>query len=782
MSEDGGIFQTLALSGAIGVILFSVFLYLRRKKALIDLHNNIENNESEDDEEIPNILSYKWSLHWFAKVMLMPLSTVERRVGVDAYVYLKLEQLLLAVLSLGSLLSLFVLYPLNVGGTQQSLGAFERTTVAHLSLQSGVLWVHSGVAVLIAALLCFSIGLWQRVWSSRRFARRSIGTCTVMLRDLPRSVHFERNALRRFLARRYGDADVRHVWLASDLTTLADALQRFEDADFELEYLMTLVAAGAKRPTLVERSVPFGCAGRCFWERRVDAVDATREQRDHAVAQLQRMSIDASSSQVTLDDGTAAEPTGHAFVTFRSPAAALEFVADIESHAMLESNADGDYNNGDDGDDDDDGDERKLLSRSTPSCTEALRLDADRWLGELAPEPDDVLWPALGMGTREHYIRVATVNAVLMAVFLFYTTPVAALTSLTQLGALFGFDGPSDESADWLTGYVPSLLLLGLAVVIPLVLHLSSHLEGYATHSKLERAGMRKVFAFLVLSTLLMPSFLSTSVSGFANAVSGATIKSSVEMLAATFPNSCMFVAFTLNAAFFSCTFDLLKLDHWLLGWLVRRRARSAEHLRVLAARAQRRPSYGFWYASLAAHLCVVCFYAVLVPAMLPAGALFMLFKLAADKHNLVYVHRRHTIGDSQVLRTASTFVLVAAAFLLGATAFVLLLLKRAIGPSLLCSVATLPIIAYYAYLSVVYWPRVDKRLQEALANDEAPTLGDDNDKNVVAYRHPAIAEYTRLQSRIGALLNEQAVATDATIRIDSSSDDDDNDHDDVDI
>jgi chromate transport protein ChrA len=165
-----------------------------------------------------------------------------------------------------------------------------------------------------------------------------------------------------------------------------------------------------------------------------------------------------------------------------------------------------------------------------------------------------VIWESLSISSKEKTVRRVTYTCVLILCLFFLTTPIAILGGLEQLLTAVG--AIQEGSHDFWTSFVPSALLLLLAIVIPSLLEMSSTLAKYNTKARQESATMVKIFIFLFLSTFLLPTFMMTTLAALAVVLF--TADSDFDAMSYVFPNSAMFVAFVMQAAIIGSCVELL--------------------------------------------------------------------------------------------------------------------------------------------------------------------------------------------------------------------------------
>ena len=621
-ASSGGVLLTLAVCGSIYVGIFLLFLWLRRRSSTFLVGLGAVRGAG----AFPHPLDYSNMLRWWLAVVRFPAEQLEGPCGRDAFLYLAFQRAWLRYFVVASLASLLVFLPLNLEGGFRTSASFEQTTVAHIDGSSPALLLH---VCYCATSVLFSLWLlrwWQTQWASRidlpsspsltdPLAGPSFQDCTVLLTGLPPMMYSQLDSLHHALHHLYPELLLLHPIL--DLRHLQTLHETHRLLSYDLDFYESEHAQSSVRPMIPDPDTT--CPLLSFGARKIDAISHLRAKLQDA-----ERAILASNdlAQDALDSGVA-------FLTFSSTAAALEFIYDVEirrlqltwsfvlkcckskdrvSSSNRASPRDRDGNDeesllSNDGDEEeeeeeeeefnDDGDEIDQLDHVSSLAAD---FSPRKWKAIMAPAPSDIFWPSLGMSSREHLIRTVSINLCLGLVFLFWSTPASLLSSIDFVTELFGVHSISLDDTN-ISGLASFILLL-LMILTPLCLHLSSQYEGHNTFADLEHFGMRKIFAFLVLATLLLPSCVSTSASALIRILLTKSWDQIGQVLSSTFPNSSMFVNFVLQVAFFATGFELLKLESHILFAIKSRRIRNPRHLAELREQIQKRPTYGFWYAS----------------------------------------------------------------------------------------------------------------------------------------------------------------------------------------
>lgn len=156
------------------------------------------------------------------------------------------------------------------------------------------------------------------------------------------------------------------------------------------------------------------------------------------------------------------------------------------------------------------------------------------------------------------WLRRIFINLILFVVFLFLTTPPILINILNKADWFGTLTTGLRNVSPTLTAYVSPLLLIMVALILPVIVTFASTYLPYKTISEQNHSTMWKVFLFLVLMVLVLPSLDLTSASAL------------IQMLYSVdhfrweclFPvgNGAFFINYVLQSALLGNAFELLRL------------------------------------------------------------------------------------------------------------------------------------------------------------------------------------------------------------------------------
>lgn len=339
---------------------------------------------------------------------------------------------------------------------------------------------------------------------------------------------------------------------------------------------------------------------------------------------------------------------GHAYVTFGRLQAAHRFVKSM--HAMQQGHV--------------------RMSREHEARTATLQWR--KWKVEMAPHPRDLVYANLGTGTVERVARAVVINVLLAVSMIFFTTPISLIAVLsdiakadvlstisTKLAAVFGFFG----NANTAYGILSSTLMVIFTYILPRVLMWTARAERHHTRSHTEMSVVRKMFAYLFLSIIVMPSIFMTSVDVlFKIALSKDGGWEILRDLGGVFPRALFFINYLLAVGLVSNFFELLNFPGVFIAWWRTRRALTAYDRRRAQKASRARFLLGYEYAYQMVLLSMTLLFSTVVPVLVPFGLFAFFGKHIVDRINLTTVYEKpHT--NTKIVRIVLSQVVIGTSF-----------------------------------------------------------------------------------------------------------------------
>lgn len=448
---------SLAINSGLCIMFFTLYSILRKQPSNSEVY-------------IPRVLAeggYKKTSHfnlerlipspdWLRRAWNLSEDDLLEASGLDAVVFMRLINFSLRVFLFAGVIGVFVLLPVNCSGNQLeyvdftdlSNNSLDVFSISNVNTGSSKLWIHFSAVYLVTIFICCLLYYEYRYISEKRTnyflsSKLQPHQFTILVRSIPVPVGSSvSESVERFFSEYHPS-----TYLSHSVVRRTNKLQNLiNDAKKLYSRLIHLQSDPNKQK--YKRSGTFGLFG-----PKVNLVDHY-EKKLEDIEENVRM----EQSEVSL----AEEEVRAAFVSFKS-----RYGAAIAFH----------------------------LQQST---------NPTRWVTEQAPEPHDVYWPFFSSSFMRRWISklVVIVACILLTIlFLIPVVLVQGLTNLTQLEVYFPFLTSIltiTVVSEVVTGYLPSLILLLFLKMVPPVMLFFSSIQGYISHSAIQKSACSKVLWFTV--------------------------------------------------------------------------------------------------------------------------------------------------------------------------------------------------------------------------------------------------------------------------------------------
>ncbi|XP_053270363.1 CSC1-like protein 1 [Pleuronectes platessa] len=313
-------------------------------------------------------------------------------------------------------------------------------------------------------------------------------------------------------------------------------------------------------------------------------------------------------------------PLGLAFVTFKTNAMATLVRKDINALKCNKSIFCG--------------------GRRPKSSSKSEGLKVKKWRAEIASLARSIHWKNLPVKGFKWMGRFLLVNLAVLAGVTLLTTP-AMMVNPFHL--FTGTASITDILSPIVRQFGPSLLLWNFSTLLSAIVHCSTHFESHWSRSSEQLSTMRKLYFFLILLVLILPSLGLTSLPGlfqwlFQRLFHGVgTLKFECLFM----PDQGVFaVNYVIIAAFMGSMMDLLLFSQ-LLRYIIRLVfPRSAAVGKYLKQNQANKFEYGPMYSWTLFTFTVVMANSLICPIIAPFGLLWMLLRYFVNKYNLYFVYR----------------------------------------------------------------------------------------------------------------------------------------------
>ena len=315
-----------------------------------------------------------------AQFVTMPLDEVRRVVRSEsAFEYLWLQQKLVVILIIFSLLSIFVLVPEDLAESATTSTGLGATTVEAVKPGSGTLWYHIGLTWLFGGLIVSVF--FSYVNKFKRVSKDDLEARTVFVKRGLADKWASDEILKERIQKNIESSNLKrcriaHAFIVKDLNRLRELESRKQEClnEIERETILSDAASSKKR------------------SRLSDEVSNTRlQQRNLLLAE--------SDAQEGLLGGF--PTTGKAFLTFETAEGALRFLS--------------------------------AASNASDSGLSSSSLGIENWTLSPAPPQSDVQWDVMYMPQFCRFMLLITINIAIVIMLLLFTTPTAVLSTAQSL-------------------------------------------------------------------------------------------------------------------------------------------------------------------------------------------------------------------------------------------------------------------------------------------------------------------------------------------------------------
>ncbi|XP_058010008.1 CSC1-like protein At1g69450 isoform X5 [Hevea brasiliensis] len=392
------------------------------------------------------------STGWIKRAWKLSEEDILSSSGLDAVVFMRVITFSLRVFSFAGIIGVFVLLPVNCMGTQLheidfedlSNNSLDVFTISNVNSGSKWLWIHFSAVYILTIFVCYLLYHEYKYISSKRIAyfyssKPQPRQFTILVRGIPVSVGSSvSESVESFFTEFHPTTYLSHMVVrrTSKLRSLIN------EAKTLYKRLLHLRSEPSQH-----KYIRIG-----FFGQKVDLVDHYEKKLEDIEQNLR-----LEQSDLSLADETRA-----AFVSFKS-----RYGAAIAFHIQQSINP-------------------------------------IQWITELAPEPDDVYWPFFSSSFMRRWMSklVVVVACILLTIlFLIPVVVVQGLTNLSQLEIWFPFLKSIltiTFVSQVITGYLPSLILQLFLKIVPPIMEFLSSIQGYISHSDIEKSACNKVLWFTI--------------------------------------------------------------------------------------------------------------------------------------------------------------------------------------------------------------------------------------------------------------------------------------------
>ncbi|KAI9389780.1 hypothetical protein POPTR_008G091200v4 [Populus trichocarpa] len=452
------------------------------------------------------------STGWLPKAWKLSEEEMLSSSGLDAVVYMRTITFCLKVFSFAGIIGIFILLPVNCSGTELHQIDFEDLysnsldvfTISNVNRGSKWLWIHFSSVYAITIFICYLLYHEYNYISSKRIAyfyssKPQPHQFTILVRNIPVSAGSSvSDSVERFFTEYYPTTYLSHIVVRR--TSKVQSL--INDAKQLYRRLLHLQSEPSEQKY-----------------KQVGLFEKKDDLLDHYGKRLEDLEQNArlEQSEVSL-----AKDTHAAFVSFKT-----RYGASTVFH----------------------------LQQST---------NPTHWLTEEAPQPNDVFWPFFSssfMGRWISKLLVVVACILLTILFLIPVVVVQGLTNLSQLEVWFPFLKSILTLAfvsQIVTGYLPSLILMLFLKIVPPIMEFLSSIQGYISHSEIERSACNKVLWFTVWNIFFATVFSGSVLNQISIALDPKNIPTKLAVVVPA--QASFFIAYVVTSGWTSTSSELFRI------------------------------------------------------------------------------------------------------------------------------------------------------------------------------------------------------------------------------
>ncbi|RWS16487.1 hypothetical protein B4U79_02323, partial [Dinothrombium tinctorium] len=536
--------------------------------------------------------------------------------GSDAVQYLIFQRYIIYFLLFLTIVCLFIILPVNLtGNVEKENKYFARTTISNLDVDSSLLWIH-----VIISMLLLPLGLILMCHFSKTIKAEDeqIARRTLYIRRIPK-VKRSKEAILDYFQNHFPEALIEGIQFVYDTRKLNSCYLEYDsvvNAKYYCEeYWNEYRKRCEVRPYFLGHFGAFVCCN-------CDLVDgltyySNKEQ------ELER-DLEKEFRHVI------SHPTGSVFITFQTEKMAQKV------YKMLREN-------------------REKACSFFPCCNFCFRIGlwfmrlfnpqnedeykASRWTVSYAPYPDDINWDDSAVDYKMIWLRRILIHLLLFVLFFFFSTPSIILSVLSYVKIKDTIYTGVSHVSPLLSEYVGPLILVIASIILPTFVTLACQYLPYKTLSELNHSIMWKVFLFLVMMVVILPSLGLTSARAL---IENLTKSSQGFRWECLFPvdNGAFFVNYVLQSTLLGNVMELLRFPELFLYFFylifsARTQAEyeSARKLVIFDF------AFGVRYPRYLFIVTMVVTYSLSCPLIVPCGLLYMIIKHLVDRYNIYYVY-----------------------------------------------------------------------------------------------------------------------------------------------
>ncbi|KAK9760816.1 phosphate metabolism protein 7 [Basidiobolus ranarum] len=601
-----------------------------------------------DHDKRPPSLT-KSPLQWVWTVVKTPDEQLLKRVGVDAYMFLRYIRLCLVLFGLFSIPGFLILMPVNAIN-QEGLDGLNKLTFGNIK-DPRRLWVHLFFNYLFTGVTLYAVKremnkfilFRQKYLLSAQHQLDPIAN-TILVSGIPDETNTEEKLKKLFDPLPGG---VKQVFIVRRVEELKKLVKERNEIISELE--LVFVRYGVNRLKNPNRIVsrPTHRVGFWLFGKKVDSID-------YYSRKLRELNVEISEKQ--------SNPSNYR----KQASAFISFNNQLAAHIAVQS-----------------------VSHHLPLAMYTKYVDM---------KPEDINWENLNIFPFQRYIRRGLSLAATVCLIMFWVFPVTFVSSLASLSSLIQILPFLSFMQSWspvligiIQGIVPAVLLSLLVALLPIIFRALCMLEGTIRKSDVEQSVMTRFFVFLLINVFLVTTFASGIFSALGDLVKNPI--SSVTILGKSLPKvSTFFVTYVLFQALVGAAQEMLQVNK-LVFYYIKTVLQFSTPRKVLDLNRLTKFEFGTTFPEHTLIFVIGLTYSTVAPFILLFVCLYFLIYYFVFHHQFQYVYDSVTHQTGGLLFPKAMEHMVVGIFFFQLTSLGLIMAKggviQAVGMVLLVIITT---------------------------------------------------------------------------------------------
>jgi len=610
-NEFGGIPAGLATNIVAWLCIVAVFLILSSREMSRSVSHGI--------------LGWLRQLHIVQSIAFTD-DEMGERAGTDAVQYLRFQRCLAFLLGVATLFGLITL-PINMTGQVYKNvpeNRLVRTTANNRGPEDDWLFAHTILAFILFPIAIYTM---RRFSADMKFRDVTIPVSRTLLIEKIPSQMCVTGSIHHHLDEAYPGLQVSDISLAYRVGHLTEVCEELTDAKDSRDSAKKHNDLHPEERLLMK---PVACSRHFSWlccsVEKVDVYDFYSEK-------VQRLESRAEvHKEISLNS-----PLGMAFVTFAHIASSKHVYDDLKT------------------------------KEPRKSSTSHL-IKPENWNVSFAPPPRDIHWKNLQKKRTWMTLWSFLGNVLLAVICIFFTAPEILASHANEiLSLLLGED--KFQIPDIIVSFLPSLILIAVTALIPVIISWSVRLFGFWYKSEENSAIMIRDYWYLWLAFIVVPTFGLTSGASliehyFSPATANSTDQGGIRWECVGLPDAgAAFINYVVTSAFIGTSLELLRVPDFLLLMIQVCVSKTSAQSAAINRAVSYEFRFGEHYARQLMIFSMVIMFSMSSPMISPFGLLYIIMKHVVDKHNLAWTNLPSKI-DLKVHRSAINFVIFASGML----------------------------------------------------------------------------------------------------------------------